>query len=176
VAFVGAGIAVCALIGALAFKVGSVPLTLLTAGGALIAGLVCSWLRSVHPTFGRIPPATVWFMDSVGLNVFIAVAGISAGLGFVAGLRQLSLGLFLWGILATAIPLVLGMFIGKYVFRFHSVVLLGACARARATTTALGMLCEAAKSQVLALGYTVSYAVANTLLTIWGMVIVMLLT
>lgn len=168
--------AVNASIGALAFKVGSVPLTLSTAGGALIAGLVCSWLRSVHPTFGRIPPATVWFMDLVGLNVFIAVVGISAGLGFVAGLRQLGIGLFLWGILATAIPLVLGMLSGKYMFRFHSAVLLGAYAGARATTAALGMLCEAAKSQVLALGYTVSYAVGNTLLTIWGMVIVMLLT
>lgn len=176
VAFIGAGIAIGALIGALTFTVGSVPLTLSTAGGALIAGLVCGWLRSVHPTFGRIPPATVWFMNSVGLNVFIAVVGISAGPGFVAGLRQLGIGLFLWGILATALPLVLGMFVGKYVFRFHPAILLGACAGARTTTAALGMLCEAAGSQVPALGYTVTYAVGNTLLTIWGMIIVMLLT
>ena len=33
-----------------------------------------------------------------------------------------------------------------------------------------------AKSQVPALGYTVTYAVGNTLLTIWGMVIIMLLS
>jgi putative transport protein len=37
------------------------------------------------------------------------------------------------------------------------------------------MLCEQARSQVPALGYTVTYAVGNTLLTIWGMVLVMLL-
>ncbi len=36
------------------------------------------------------------------------------------------------------------------------------------------MICDNAKSQVPALGYTVTYAVGNTLLTIWGMVIVML--
>ena len=115
-------------------------------------------------------------MNSVGLNVFIAVVGISAGPGFVAGLQQLGISLFLWGILATTIPIILGMFIGKYVFRFHPAILLGAVAGARTTTAALGMVCEAAKSQVPALGYTVTYAVGNTLLTIWGMVIVMLLT
>lgn len=37
------------------------------------------------------------------------------------------------------------------------------------------MICDSAKSQVPALGYTVTYAVGNTLLTIWGMVVVMLL-
>jgi putative transport protein len=37
------------------------------------------------------------------------------------------------------------------------------------------MICDAAKSQIPGLGYTVSYAVSNTILTIWGMVIVMIL-
>lgn len=175
VAFIAAGITVGALFGALTFTIGSVPLTLSTAGGALIAGLVCGWLRSVHPTFGRIPPATVWFMNSLGLNVFIAVIGISAGPGFVAGLQQLGVSLFLWGIFATTVPLILGIYIGKYVFRFHPAIVLGACAGARTTTAALGMVCDVGKSQVPALGYTVTYAVGNTLLTIWGMVIVMLL-
>ncbi|MDU0344033.1 aspartate-alanine antiporter-like transporter, partial [Bosea rubneri] len=73
VAFICGAIVLGALIGALVFKVGGVPLTLSTAGGALISGLVFGWLRSVHPTFGRIPSSTVWFMNSVGLNMFIAV-------------------------------------------------------------------------------------------------------
>ena len=173
--FVAAGIAAGALVGALTFKVGSVPLTLSTAGGALIAGLICGWLRSVHPSFGRVPSSALWFMNSVGLNVFIAVVGLSAGPGFVAGLQQLGVSLFLWGIFATTLPLVLGLYIGKYVFRFHPAILLGCCAGARTTTAALGMICEAGKSQVPSLGYTVTYAVGNTLLTIWGMVIVLLL-
>ena len=87
VAFIGAAITIGALLGALVYKVGSVPLTLSTSGGALIAGLFFGWLRSVRPTFGRIPSPTVWFMNSVGLNVFIAVVGISSGPGFVAGLQ-----------------------------------------------------------------------------------------
>jgi putative transport protein len=176
VAFIGAGIAVGALIGALVWKVAGVPLTLSTAGGALISGLICGWLRSVRPTFGRIPTSTVWFMNSVGLNIFIAIVGISAGPGFVNGLRTQGIGLFLWGAVATSLPLILGMYIGKYIFRFHDAILLGIVSGARTTTASLGLVCDRGKSQVPALGYTVTYAVGNTFLTIWGMVLIVLLS
>jgi putative transport protein len=176
VAFIGAGITIGALIGALVLKVGGVPLTLSTAGGALIAGLVLGWLRSTRPFFGRIPSSTVWFMNSVGLNIFIAIVGISAGPGFVNGLKTQGVGLFLWGAVATTVPLILGMIVGKYVFRFHDAILLGAISGARTTTASLGMVTDQAQSQVPALGYTVTYAIGNTLLTIWGMVLIMLLS
>jgi putative transport protein len=176
VAFIGGAIAIGALLGAIVYKIGSVPLTLSTSGGALIAGLFFGWLRSVRPTFGRIPSSTVWFMNSVGLNVFIAVVGISSGPGFVAGLQQLGFSLFLWGVAVTTVPLILAMYVGKYLFRFDDAILLGCCSGARTTTASLGMINDIAKSQIPGLGYTVTYAVGNTLLTIWGMVIVMLLT
>ena len=176
VAFIGAAITIGALLGAIVYKIGSVPLTLSTSGGALIAGLFFGWLRSVHPTFGRIPSSTVWFMNSVGLNVFIAVVGISSGPGFVAGLKQLGFSLFLWGVVVTTVPLILAMYLGKYLFRFDDAILLGACSGARTTTASLGMVNDRAKSQIPGLGYTVTYAVGNTLLTIWGMVLVMMLS
>ncbi|GGH11219.1 putative transporter [Alsobacter metallidurans] len=176
VAFLGAAIAIGALVGAIVYKVGSVPLTLSTSGGALISGLFFGWLRSVRPTFGRIPSSTVWFMNSVGLNIFIAVVGISSGPGFVAGLKQLGFSLFFWGMIVTTVPLILAMYVGKYVFRFHDAIVLGCCSGARTTTASLGMINDRAKSQIPGLGYTVTYAVGNTLLTIWGMVLVMLMT
>jgi putative transport protein len=176
VAFIGAGIALGALIGSLVWKIGGVPITLSTAGGALIMGIVAGWFRSVRPTFGRIPTPTVWFMNSVGLNIFIAIVGISAGPGFVNGLKTQGAGLFLWGALATTVPLILGMFVAKYIFRFHDALTLGIVSGARTTTASLGLVCDLGKSQVPALGYTVTYAVGNTLLTIWGMVLILLLS
>ena len=176
VAFIGGAVTIGALVGALVWKVAGVPLTLSTAGGALIAGIVFGWLRSTRPFFGRIPSSTVWFMNSVGLNIFIAIVGISAGPGFVNGLKTQGIGLFLWGAVSTTIPLVLGMFIAKYVFRFHDALTLGIVSGARTTTASLGLVCDQARSQVPALGYTVTYAVGNTLLTIWGMVLIMLLS
>ena len=175
-AFVGLFITIGALIGSLVFRVAGVPLTLSTAGGALVAGIVGGWLRSVHPSFGRVPTPTIWFMNSVGLNIFIAIVGISAGPGFVNGLKTQGIGLFLWGVVATTVPLVLGMFTAKYLFRFHDALTLGIVSGARTTTASLGLVCDIGKSQVPALGYTVTYAVGNTLLTIWGMVVIMLLS
>jgi putative transport protein len=176
VAFIGGAVTIGALIGALVWKIGGVPLTLSTAGGALISGLVFGWLRSVRPSFGRIPSSTVWFMNSVGLNIFIAIVGISAGPGFINGLKTQGLSLFMWGAVATTVPLILAMYIGKYLFRFHDAILLGAVSGARTTTASLGMVTDAAKSQIPALGYTVTYAIGNTLLTIWGMVIILMLS
>jgi putative transport protein len=176
VAFIGAAIVLGGLIGALVLNLGGVPLTLSTAGGALVAGIVGGWLRSVRPTFGRVPTPTIWFMNSVGLNIFIAIVGISAGPGFVNGLKTQGFGLFVWGAVATTIPLILGMFVAKYLFKFHDALTLGIISGSRTTTASLGLVCDQAKSQVPALGYTVTYAVGNTLLTIWGMVLIILLS
>jgi putative transport protein len=176
VANMGMALTLGALVGALVYNVAGVPLTLSTAGGALIAGIVFGWFRSTRPTFGRIPGPALWFMNSVGLNVFIAVIGLTAGPTFVAGLQKLGVSLFMWGIFATTVPLVLSMFVGRYLFKLDPAILLGCVAGARTSTAALGMICDNAKSQVPGLGYTVTYAVGNTLLTIWGMVMVILLT
>jgi putative transport protein len=76
---------------------------------------------------------------------------------------------------ATTVPLILGLYVGKYIFRFHDALLLGILSGARTTTASLGLVCDRAESQIPALGYTVTYAVGNTLLTIWGMVIIVLM-
>ena len=172
----GAGITLGALAGAITIHLGGVPVSLSTSGGALIAGLVCGWLRSVNRTFGRIPGPALWVFNNIGLNIFIAVVGISAGPKFVAGLMSNGLSLFVAGLIVTTVPLLLGILGGKYLFRMKPPIVLGACAGARTTTAALGAIEAEARSSVPALGYTVTYAVGNTLLTIWGVVVVLLMT
>ena len=176
VVFVACGVTLGCLVGALAIKIGEVPLSLSTSGGALVAGLVFGWLRSSYRIFEEVPEPALATMNSVGLNVFIAVVGINAGPGFVTGLGQAGLSLFLAGILVTAIPLVVGLLLARYVFRFHPGIALGCVAGARTTAPALGAVQEMIQSKVPALGYTVPYAVGNTLLTICGIAIVMLMT
>ena len=173
--FVGAGIVIGGLIGLLAIHVGGVPISLSTSGGSLILGLVFGWLRATRPTFGRIPDSALWFMNSVGLTAFIAVVGITSGPKFVAGLKALGLPLFIAGIVATSLPMFAGVYLGKYVFKFDPAINLGVNAGARVTTAALGQITDVAKSQVPALGYTIPYAISNTLLIIWGIVIVLLM-
>lgn len=164
--FVGIGILIGGVIGALAIHIGGVPISLSTSGGALIAGLVFGWLRSKHPTFGQIPESSLWVLNNVGLNMFIAVVGISAGPSFIQGLKEVGPMLFIIGILATSLPLLLGLILARYVFHFHPALALGCTAGARTTTAALGAIQEAVGSETPSLGYTVTYAVGNTLLII----------
>ena len=173
--FVGIGILIGGVIGALAIHIGGVPISLSTSGGALSAGLVFGWLRSKHPTFGQIPESSLWVLNNVGLNMFIAVVGISAGPSFIQGLKEVGPMLFIIGILATSLPLLLGLILARYVFHFHPALALGCTAGARTTTAALGAIQEAVDSETPSLGYTVTYAVGNTLLIIWGVVIILLM-
>jgi putative transport protein len=175
-AVVSAGIVVGGLVGALAIVLGGVPISLSTSGGALLAGLLLGYLRTIRPTFGHIPAPSLWLMNTLGLNVFIAIVGISAGPGFVSGLQQAGFSIFLWGIVATSVPLIAAVLIGHYVFKFHPAILFGVCAGVRTTTAALGMIQDVAKSKVPALGYGMPYAIGNTLLMIFGMVIVLMMS
>ena len=162
------------LVGALTLTIAGIPISLSPAGGALLLGLILGYLRAVNPVIGNVPPPALWLMNTLGLNVFIAIVGINAGPGFVQGLLEVGFSLFLWGIVATSIPLIAGLYLGKYVFKFHPAILFGVCAGARTTTAALGMIQEVAKSKVPALGYGMPYAVGNTLLTIFGMAVVLM--
>jgi putative transport protein len=171
---VAGGILLGGLIGALSVNWRGVPIGLSTSGGALLAGLLLGYLRTVRPTFGGIPTPALVLMNTLGLNAFIAIVGINAGPGFVTGVQQVGLSLFLWGAVATTLPLVLAVLLGHHVFKFHPAILFGACAGVRTTTAALGMIQDAAKSKVPALGYGMPYAIGNTLLTIFGMAVVLL--
>ncbi len=171
----GLGILIGGIIGALTIKIGHVPLSLSTSGGVLIAGIFCGWLRSRHPNIGRIPKESIWLLDNLGLNMFIAVIGISAGPTFVSGIKEVGIMLFVAGIVATSVPLFIGIFLGDKVFHFHPAINLGCNAGARTTTAALGAIQSTLDSTVPALGYTVTYAIGNTLLILWGVAIVLMM-
>ncbi len=172
--FIGIGIAIGALIGAITVHFGGIPVSLSTSGGALIAGLVLGWLRSKHPTFGQIPDSAVWVFNNVGLNMFIAVVGISAGPTFISGLHQVGWQMLVAGVLATGLPLVIGILVANKIFKFHPAIALGCVAGARTTTAALGAVQDTLNSTIPAMGYTVTYAIGNTLLILCGLAMVLL--
>jgi len=174
VVFVGLGILAGGLLGSLTLMVGTLPLSLTASGGALIMGLVFGWLRSVRPTFGRIPEPALWVFDTVGLAVFIGVVGLNAGPSFVAGLRQMGPSLLVVGFIVAVTPHITALLFGRYVLKMNPVILFGACSGAGTVTAALRAIQDEAGSKLPVLGYTVPYAIGNILLTAWGPVIVML--
>ena len=175
VIFVGLGVVLGGLIGILTVRVGDLPLSLTASGGALIMGLVFGWLRSVRPTFGRIPEPALWVFDTIGLTVFIGVVGLSAGPSFVSGLRTTGPSLLVVGFIVAVTPHVAALLFGRHVHKMNPVIRLGACAGAGTVTAALRSIQDEAESKLPVLGYTVPYAIGNILLTAWGPVIVILM-
>ena len=169
--YCGIGIVFGTLIGLLSIKVAGIPITLGAGGGVLVAGLIFGWLRSLHPTFGNFPAAVQAVFSDLGLNGFIAVVGLSAGPSAVSALKETGIGLFLAGVAVTLIPAFVGLFLGK-VMKMDPVVLIGALCGARSANPAIGAVTDAAESSAAAVGFTVPYAIANVLLTVWGPVIV----
>jgi len=174
VVFLGVGIVIGGLIGLATVTIGGLPLTLTSSGGALIMGLIFGWLRSVYPTFGRIPEPALWIFDTVGLAVFIGVVGLTAGPTFVSGLRETGLSLLFVGMVVALIPHLVTLLFGLHVLKMNPLILFGACAGAGTMTAALRAIQDESQSKLPVLGYTVPYAIGNIILTAWGPVIVVL--
>jgi len=174
--FVGTGIVLGGFVGLLSITIANLPITLTASGGALIMGLIFGWLRSIHPTFGRIPEPAMWVFDTVGLTTFIAVVGIGAGPSFITGLKQSGVSLIFVGLLVALLPHIAAILFGRYVLKMNPLILLGACSGAGTITAALRAIQDEAHSKLPALGYTVPYAIGNILLTAWGPVIVAMMS
>ena len=172
---VGIGLIAGTLVGLLAINIGGIPVTLGVGGGVLVSGIFFGWLRSTRPTWGSIPVPTQWIFTNLGLNLFIACVGISAGPRAVAALQQAGINIFLAGACLTIIPHFLTWLFGLYALKLNPVLLLGAMTGAGTCTAAMNSVKEDSNSSIPVIGYTVPYAIGNVLLTVWGALIVSIL-
>ena len=162
------GIAAGLLLGAISVKVGNLSIGLGAAGGLLLAGIFVGFMRSLHPTFGRVPPAARYIIMELGLMIFMVSVGLRAGGGIVDALISAGPLIILCGVAATTTPLVVGYFFGRLFLKLNPALLLGALTGAMTSTPALGIVQQAARSSMPALGYAGTYALANVLLTVAG--------
>ena len=174
VAFLAAGIAVGLLTGLLSVRVGSFALTLGGAGGALLAGLICGWLRARRPTVGSYPPAAQQALSDIGLGGFIAAIGLANGPAALAAIQAHGLLLLSMGMVVTLVPMTVATIVAHRLLRMNPVIICGALAGAMTVDAAITGCCERADSQTPVLGVAVPYAVGNVVLTILGPVIVTL--
>jgi len=93
----------------------------------------------------------------------------------VQALREAGLGLFFGGIVVTSIPLLVGLYFGRYVLKLDPLLLLGGIAGALTMTAGLAAVQERSGSSVAVLGYSGTVAIGHILLTTWGTVIVRLM-
>ena len=168
------GIAAGVLLGMLALDVGGIAIGLGTAGGLLASGLVIGYLRSIRPTFGRLPEPARWFLMEFGLLIFMAGVGLRAGGSIIPTLQASGPLLILAGIAVTTVPMAVAYLFGSRVLRLNPAVLMGALTGAMTSGAALSVVTREANSAVPAIGYAGTYAFGNVLLMIAGPLILLL--
>lgn len=175
ISFLSIGIVIGVLIGSAVVHVAGIPLTLGAGGGALFAGLYLGWYHSQHQNFGLIPTSTRWFLKSMGLNTFIAVVGLEAGVAFLPALKSMGVKVLLIGAVVSIFPHFVSILFGKYILKLNAVDNIGCLTGAGTITAALNAISEDTGSSVFAISYTPAYAVGNILLTVMGPLIVAVL-
>jgi len=167
-------IVVGTLLGLISVRVGGIPVTLGVGGGVLLSGLCFGWMHTRYPVFGGMPQAAQWILSEFGLSAFAAVIGLSAGSKAVAAIQEQGVALLIAGAVVTIIPMVVALYFGRFVLKLHPVVLLGALCGGQTVAASLSAVNEETESMTPVLGFTVTYAISNVLLAVFGPVIVAL--
>ncbi len=173
--FLGLGIALGCIIGAISIKINGIPMALGTSVGALFSGLYLGWLRSRRPSFGHIPSSALWILNNLGANMFIAILGLSAGSALVIGLHEAGIAIVGIGLLLTFLSIVINLFIAYRLFRFSTPEVLGCVAGARCSVASIGAIQNTLGSDVPNLSFTITYAVANITLVFSSLLVLFLI-
>jgi len=164
----GIGLSVGALLGALAFPLGPVRMTLGPSVGLLLIGIGLGTLRTRFPQLGGpFPEPARKLLEDLGLSVFVAILGLTSGASVIASLLSGGVVVIIIGALIVGLlPPLIAWVVGLYVLRMNTALLLGAVAGGSASAAALNAAQEVSASTVPAIAYPVAFAISNILFTL----------
>ncbi|WWO99125.1 MAG: aspartate:alanine antiporter [Candidatus Dasytiphilus stammeri] len=163
------------IIGMITFQINHFTFSIGNAAGLLFSGIMLGFLRANHPTFGYIPQGALTMVKEFGLIIFMAGVGLKAGNSIMHhGVTSLGLEMLISGLLVSLLPVMICFFFGAWVLHMNRALLFGAIMGARTCAPAMEIINEASHSNIPALGYAGTYAIANVLLTLAGTLVVIL--
>jgi putative transport protein len=166
------GIGLGLMLGAITFTVGGTSVSLGSAGGVLLAGLMMGFLHARRPDLANLPSGARNVLMELGLLFFMAGVAVKAGTTIVETFRTSGWQLAVAGAVVTLIPVLVAWGVGRYGFKMNSAILMGAITGSMTSTAALKQVQEQAQSQIPMLGYVGAYTFANVLLALAGALIV----
>ncbi|MEU6859224.1 aspartate-alanine antiporter [Glycomyces sp. NPDC046736] len=170
--YIAVGVVAGFLIGKLVWTVGTIPLTLGTGGGCLLAGLLFGWLRSKRPTFGQYESGAADVVKTLGLSVFICAVGLSSGPQAVALVKEFGIGLPIAGVAMTAIPAFISLFVAWKLMKLPAPLVLGSVTGQQCSTPGVTAVQAAAGNATPLMAYTIVYAFSNVVLPLLGPIVV----
>lgn len=169
----GLGMVAGFLIGLINFKIAGIPVTIGSGAGCLLAGLFVGWWRSKNPHVAQFSDGAVSFIRDIGLALFVGIIGLQAGPDAVATIKENGMTLLFLGVAVTIVPQIVSFFFSYYVLRIKNPIeALGCVAGGRSANPGFAALMEKTQNATPVFTFTVTYAVANVLLTLWGPIIV----
>lgn len=170
--FIAIGVVLGFLIGMLVWTVGTIPLTLGTGGGCLLAGLLFGWIRSKRPTFGQYDSGAADVIKTLGLAVFICAVGLSSGPQAVELVKEFGVGLPIAGVAMTAIPAFVSFFVAWKLMKLPAPLVLGSVTGQQCSTPGVTAVQAAAGNATPLMAYTIVYAFSNVVLPLLGPIVV----
>lgn len=147
-----------------------------TSGGPLLMGILFGSKRSVGKILFHVDEGFLCNIREIGLILFLIRSGLASGDGFIAVLREYGYMLFIYGALITIIPMLLGYFVSRFIFKTNLQRTLGSITGAMTSTPALGTLMEVFDNDVsVGAAYAGTYPMALVLLVLLPQFLVMLI-
>ncbi|WP_170464053.1 aspartate-alanine antiporter [Ruegeria arenilitoris] len=169
----GIGVAVGYLVGEISFVIAGTKVALGSGLGCLVTGLIIGYLRTRRPKIGGINRGAANFLQSFGLAVFVGVVGLNAGQPALQAIQEYGITLLLLGVVVTLMPMIVQFPINYIALRIRNPI--EACAvvtGSRSGNPGFATLLEKAGNSTPTPAFTMTYAVANIFLTLWGPLVV----
>ena len=131
--------------------------SLTTTGGCLLTSLVFGHFAHVGPVNVTPKDSTLKIFKELGLILFLVGAGIAGGAEFV---DLFKFSYFVYGIVMTIVPMIIGFVFAKYVLKLSLLNNLGSLTGAMTSTPALGTLIGVSKTDDVAAAYAATYPIA----------------
>ena len=160
---------IAAILGVLigSIKFGNFSLT--TTGGCLLLSLVLGHFAKIGKVSITPVESTLKVFRELGLMLFLIGAGIAGGAEFVKYFEWVY---FIYGIIMTMVPMIIGFLFAKYVLKINLLNNLGSICGGMTSTPALGTLISTAGTEKVAGAYASTYPIALIAVVIVSQVLI----
>jgi len=131
--------------------------SLTTTGGCLLVSLLLGHFGRIGRVSIMPAQGTLKLFRELGLVLFLVGAGIPGGAEFIANFDPMY---FVYGMIMTLVPLIIGYLFAKYVLKLSLLNNLGSITGGMTSTPALGTLISTAGTEDVAAAYAATYPIA----------------
>ncbi len=169
------GILLGVVVGMIPFHISGIPLPvkLGLAGGPLIVAILLSRFGARFHLVTYTTISASLMLREIGISLFLAAVGLSAGPEFVSTLTSGGLVWVWYGFLMTVIPILVMGILGRLVFKFDYFALMGTLAGSMTNPIALSFVTSTSPNDIPAVSYSTVYPLTMFLRVVSAQILIL---